>query len=57
MRPHDSIRLNDTLIASRAMIERCRALVERALAAQGEHAEPDLVKLQHDLADLTRPRN
>lgn len=30
------------------------ALVDRALAAQGEAAEPQLVKLQHELADLTR---
>lgn len=28
------------------------ALVERVLAAQGDGAEPDLVKLQHALAEL-----
>lgn len=31
---------------------KCQALVERLLAAQGDAAEPDLVKLQHDLAEL-----
>jgi hypothetical protein len=29
----------------------CLVLVERILAAQGDHAEPELVKLQHALVD------
>jgi hypothetical protein len=31
---------------------RCRILVERVLAAQGDAAEPELIQLQHELAEL-----
>lgn len=33
----------------RALRAPCLALVERVLAAQGDHAEPDLIQLQHAL--------
>lgn len=33
---------------------KCLALVERALASQGDAAEPELVQLQHDLAETIK---
>jgi hypothetical protein len=38
------------------VLGRSKSAVERQLAAQGDHAEPDLIQLQHDLAELLRPR-
>lgn len=35
--------------AQLSLLNRSRALAERALAAQGDAAEPSLVTLQHDL--------
>jgi hypothetical protein len=38
--------------ATMALAARCLPYVERMLAGQGDHAEADLVELQHDLAAL-----
>ena len=38
----------------RATAEKCLAVVERVIAAQGEHAEPLLVKLQHEIVEQLR---
>lgn len=34
---------------------RCLAIVERALASQGDAPEPELIQLQHDLAEILKP--
>lgn len=34
---------------------RLAPFIEGALAAAGDHADPDLIQLQHDLAQLTAP--
>lgn len=38
----------------RARAPKYLALLERVLAAQGENAEPELVALQHELAEIIR---
>lgn len=39
-----------------SIYERGREAVERMLAAQGDAAEPELVKLQHDFAEAAAAR-
>ena len=36
---------------------KCLALANRVLAAQGDAAEPELVQLQHDLAEMIEQQN
>jgi hypothetical protein len=42
----------EMLFASRALLERCRDLAARVLAFSGDAPDRDLVKLQHELAEL-----
>lgn len=38
-----------------ALARRCLPHLEALLAQQGDHAEPELISLQHELALLCRP--
>lgn len=47
---------SDELTAWRLLGPRLLSSIERELAAQGDHAEPELIDLQHRLAELLQPR-
>lgn len=49
------VEMPDFVVLERATAEKCLALVERVLASQGEHAEPLIVKLQHELSEQLNP--